>query len=160
MALIACNECGERISSEANACPNCGMRRHVRRFPISTRVLVSVCVIAAIAIIIVFGRLAIIGGSPDRNLISDLADKKESCQAHVRELESLGIRITRSAGSTSAEFDELYWTAYEHGVKVQQAMLFYCADMPPSGNYTVYIKGLKSRKILASIHDGNYSDGE
>jgi hypothetical protein len=158
MALIACLECGDKISSDARRCPTCGAKRP-GRFPIETRLVVG-GLFAAVAIIVAFIGYAKMDAGPDPDLLSDLAEKKESCQIGIRELESLGIRITRTEAATIAEYDEQYWAAYQHDVRVRQAMLFYCADMPSNGIYTVYIKRAKDRKILASIHNGKYYEGE
>ena len=38
------------------------------------------------------------------------------------------------------------------------AALVFCADVPASGTYSVYVYGLHDGKILASIVNGNYFD--
>jgi hypothetical protein len=116
--------------------------------------------LALAAAIVLYLQYANTAAGPDADLLSDLTDRKESCQTSVRELASLGIRATRIPGATTAEYDEANWAAYQHDVRVQQAMYFYCADMPPNGLYTVHIKGKKSAKTLATIQNGKYSDGE
>jgi hypothetical protein len=115
--------------------------------------------LALVAAIVAFLQYANMAAGPDADTLSDLTDRKESCQTSVRELASLGIHATRTPGATTAEYDEANWAAYQHDVRVQQAMYFYCADMPSSGVYTVTIKGKKNGKILAAIHNGKYSDG-
>jgi hypothetical protein len=97
---------------------------------------------------------------PDADTLSDLVGRKESCQTSVRELTSLGITSTRIPGATTAEYDQANWAAYPHDVRVQQAMYFYCADMPSNGIYTVTIKDKKDGKTLATVQNGKYSDAQ
>jgi hypothetical protein len=157
--LIVCNECGDKIPANAHRCPTCRARLP-GRFPISPRALLASGLIVAAIIAYVLYDFSTKAAGPDADLVADLVDKQETCLTSTRELATLGIRISRVKGATTAEYDEMYWTAYAHEARVQQAMLFYCADMPSSGIYTVYIKGMKGGKLLATIHDGKYSDAE
>jgi hypothetical protein len=161
MALISCTECKGEISDKAAACPRCGApvakvaaRPEPRRAGIGTA-LIGLGGLALIAML--FGIAE--GGSGTGSSIADsLRAKQAQCRTNVEELQRLGVKADRRAGSTSAEYDETTWARFEHDDKVRQALLWYCADMPDGGSYSVYIRGLHNGKILASVNNGNYFD--
>jgi hypothetical protein len=157
MALKACPECSKEISDQAASCPHCGF---VQTKPVTPKTGTSLgcgVIMFVVAIIAIIGIIA--GGQgANRDVVSSLLAKQDQCRTNLRSLQDLGVGVRRHDGNTDATVDEFIWEALDHDDKIKQALLVYCADMPPSGIYTVYVWGRKSGKILASVTNGNYFD--
>ena len=54
MALTKCSECGSEISSSATKCPKCGKGRITAGSVVRAVVSLVLCVIIAIAVVVVF----------------------------------------------------------------------------------------------------------
>jgi hypothetical protein len=93
-------------------------------------------------------------------LVAELKQKQDQCRESERRLASSGIRFRSGPGYVVAEYDEFLWSALEHDDKIRQALTIYCAEMPDDGHITVMIDGVHDGKVMASIVDGNYFDGD
>jgi hypothetical protein len=117
-------------------------------------------VVGLLIVLVVIYFLSNVGGSSSNTQVtSELLAKRGQCQTAVANLLRLGVRVDRDrGGETTAEYEEAIWANLDHEDKVRQALLWYCADMPDSGSFNVFIRGRKTGKILASVVGGNYFD--
>jgi hypothetical protein len=162
MALTRCKDCGKDLSTDAEKCPHCGARAQ------SISVAGKNSAIGCVGLIVIVILIAMFFGSSDKTtapvagtdkVIADLRGKQAVCRQNLQELESMGaVRISDSPGVTEAAFDEGTWNALEHDDKIKQALLIFCAKMPPDGHYQVMIRGLHDGKSMGNVVDGNYFD--
>jgi hypothetical protein len=163
VALAKCKECGKEVSTAASKCPHCGVPAPTRGTS-KTAAMIATAIIAVLIIAVMALPRSGGGGSSsspsggNQEVIAGLLSKQPQCRENLQKLEQLGVRVTDQSDVTRAEYDETVWAAFEHTTKVQQALLIFCAKMPPSGHYMVVIRGLHDGKTKASVFDGNYSD--
>ena len=172
MALVKCNECNGDVSTFADKCPHCGAPpSRVTPQPASTSGKKSDAIsgfgtgaVIGLVILVVIFLASRLGGnetgplSTGDTVIASMRAKQPQCRLNLLELERLGLKISDSGTATVAEYDEFLWGRLDHDDKIRQALLVYCAKMPPSGRYTVMIQGLHDGKTKASVVDGNYFD--
>jgi hypothetical protein len=154
--LISCSECAKEISSEAKVCPQCGAANIQKSAGVGKALLVSGGVLALIAVI---GAAITAAPSSGRGIIPDLLAQRSQCESDMKGLQSAGLRLADSDNIyADVDIDETAWAVIEHTNKVKVALTIFCAKMPDTGDYAVYIRGLHNGKQLAHIINGNYYD--
>jgi hypothetical protein len=112
--------------------------------------------------LIVLGLAAILAGaagpSPGDATVADLLSKGDQCRANVQQLGREGLKVSRMARHTDATIAEAAWEALTYDEKVKEALLIFCAEMPPSGRYSVFVINAHNGQVMASVVDGNYYD--
>ena len=160
MALAKCKECGGDVATSAKTCPHCGAPPPKRLNKVAALILLVVIAIPIIGVMRFANTMFSSPGPSTANtaVIADLRPKQPQCRENLQQLEQLGVKVTDVSGITAADYDETAWAALEHDGKIKQALLVFCAKMPPDGHYTILIRGLHDGKTKASVVDGNYID--
>jgi hypothetical protein len=69
MALVACRECGKEISSEAEACPNCGVGKQKKRY------LLKIVGVLIVGLILMFIAAQIVRKTSSSNALDSAVEK-------------------------------------------------------------------------------------
>lgn len=133
MAMVRCKECGKDISSEAETCPHCGIKRQ----PPSK---VAGKIIGAVAVLLFIGYCAQLqspSSSTSSTSLSTLKDTATACSANNFSVSKLNARqdgdYARLTGiirhnCATASGVELKWTAYNSDGSVAFSDNFYPAS--------------------------------